>query len=82
MATLTPTERAELRRDVVRGDSPIDFDKGTINAALQAVEDWFEGERATVSAAIDAATSPYVFSNARKKKLVRFYLKLKFRKEA
>jgi len=40
MATLSADQRAALRREVARGESSIDFNKGQINAALQAVEDW------------------------------------------
>ena len=82
MAALTSEQRAELRRAVVRGESSITFTKPTIDAALQAVEDWFEGERAVVSAAIDAATTPHVFTNGQKKKMVRWFLQQKSKREA
>lgn len=76
MAILTPDQLADLRQQFVRamGPTPVDFTKATVNEALQAVEDWFEANRAALSAAIDAGSSPYTFTGQQKKALVAFWL--------
>ena len=76
MAQLTAVQLAEMRRRfVVRwGDDPVDFDKPTINAAFQAVEDWYEDNKAQISTDIDAATAPYTFTGQQKKLLGAYWL--------
>ena len=69
MVILNPLELAEVRRGVSKGESP-DWDKTTINAALQAIEDLIESSRVAISNAIDSATAPYVLGGAMKKNLV------------
>lgn len=82
MAVLTPMQLAELRRETVKNLSPpIDFNKSIINAALQAVEDWYEGEKSTVSGLIDTATSPFAFTNPQKKMMGAAYLIQKSKRE-
>lgn len=83
MAVLTIEQKVEFMQ-AMAADSPppIDWDKPTIYAAVQAIEDWFESERATVSTLIDTATSPFVFTNPQKKKLARWFLKQKSLREA
>jgi hypothetical protein len=80
MATLTAAELTELRQGSCR-EQTVDFTKATINAALQAIEDWYETNKATGSTAIDTATSPYVFSNPFKKRLFAYWNKQKFGRE-
>jgi len=80
MATLTAEELAELRRDICKGQRP-NFTKVTINSALQAVETWFEANRASIKTAINTSTAPYVFTNPMKKILIAHYLKQKFKRE-
>jgi len=53
---------------------PIDFEKLQSDQAFQAFEDWYEGEKSTVSALVDAATTPYVFTGRAKKLIGQTYL--------
>ena len=80
MVILNPVELAEVRRGVSKDEFP-DWNKATINAALQAIEDLIESSRAAISNTINAATSPYVFSAGMKKKLVAHYFAQKFRRD-
>lgn len=83
MAILTAEQLATLRQGIVRkmGNTPGGVTKATLNDALQALEDWYEGEKATVSGLIDAATAPYVFSAAHKKDIAAYYLLQKAARE-
>lgn len=76
MATLTAAQLAQLRQLFVRklDGVVIDFDKPTVNAALQSVEDWYEANKAQLSADIDAATAPYTFTAQQKKWLGAYWL--------
>ena len=80
MATISNKELAKIRRKVCKDTHP-DFKKETINLALQAIEDWFNGVKAGGSAAINVATSPYSFNAAQKKKLFAYWLEHKFNEE-
>jgi len=79
MAALTATQYARLRHELRRKwTTPIDFNKVTIDAAFQAMDDWFEAEKPTVSGLIDDATDPpKVFTNAEKKMIAGVYMILK-----
>ena len=80
MAVLTNQQLAELRKGGrANWTTPIDFDKPIINATFQAIEDWYEGQRAQVSSDIDAASTPKAFSNAEKKQIAAAFLQWKFR---
>ncbi len=91
MASLTVGELAELRQAMARGQVSVGWDKPTINVALQAIEDFFEGTitgpmvgstvKAAIAGAINAATVPFVFSGLQKKRLVAFWFRQKFRRE-
>lgn len=59
----------------------IDFHRGHLEAAYQAVEDLIENSRTAISNAIDTATTPYVFSNQNKKRIVAYYFLRKFAKD-
>jgi hypothetical protein len=80
MAVMTSDELVEIRRECAVGET-VTWDKATINIALQAIEDWFEANKADLVGAINTATSPFVFSNPQKKKLIAYWLKQKFRRE-
>lgn len=80
MAILTDLELAELRREVAKEVGTVTWDKATINAALQAIEDWYEGQRATVAGDINAATTPFVFTGLQKKKMAKHFIRQKFEK--
>ena len=80
MAILTSPQLAELRQDTSRDEHP-DWNKTIVNAALQSIEDRLEASRSIISADIDTATAPYVFSNAMKKKLFAYFMLRKFDRE-
>ena len=80
MAIISGSDLAKMRRECAKGKT-VNYTKADINTALQAVEDTFEGMRATLSAAIDAATSPLALTNAQKTTLVKFWLSNKFGRE-
>ena len=80
MAILTANEAAEIRQQMASGVVPLTWVKGQCNTALQAIEDWFETNRASLGAAIETAV-PGVFVAAQKKRLVAYYLLQKFRRE-
>jgi len=81
MAVLTQSELSEIRRGCAKNENP-NWTSPQIDAASQAIEDFFETTgKAAISIAIDAATSPFVFSNAIKKKSVAHWFKQKFRRE-
>ena len=77
---LSENELVELRQRMARATPIVPWKKVAINAALQAIEDWFEAERASLGQAIEAA-APGMFSIAQKKKLVAYWLEQKFRRE-
>ncbi len=80
MAVLTVDELARLRQDVEAETSPACV-KAVLNAASQAIEDYFENTaRAGLSAALDAATQPLgvTFSVVEKRRLVKVWLRRKF----
>lgn len=76
MATLTAIQLAEMRQRFVRklGDVAVDFSKPIVNAAFQAIEDWYEANKAQISTDIDAATAPYMFTAQQKKWLGAYWL--------
>jgi len=80
MAVMTSDELVELRQECAVGET-VSWNKATINTALQAVEDWFEANKASLAGEIDTATAPFTFTNAQKKKLVAYWLRQKFRRE-
>jgi hypothetical protein len=53
---------------------PVVWTKPVINLAFQAIEDWFEANKASGSAAVDAATAPFVFTGPQKKLLFAAWL--------
>lgn len=77
MAALTAPEFAPIRQrlaDLVRAPH---YRKAQVNAAVQAVEDWFEANQPALGTAIETA-APGVFSAAQKRLLVRAWLLSKF----
>jgi hypothetical protein len=78
MAVLTPTQLDKIRQEVCRNVTDVNFTKPQINAAIQAVEDWFEANRPAISTAINTATSPLVLTVAQKKQVVAYWLLYKF----
>lgn len=79
MAALT-VQQLRRARNGCETAMPLGYTKEHVNAALQAIEDWWElpATKAAISSAIDTATSPFVFTNAQKKKIGKFWLLEKF----
>jgi len=80
MATLTGVQLAEVRQEAARAAGVVTWTKPQANAALQAVEDWFEANRAALGAAVEAA-APGVFGAAHKRALLKYWLRQKFGRE-
>lgn len=78
MAILIPDQLAELRRETAKDQPTINWTKPQINAAIQAIEDFFENNRAALNGAINAGTAPFIFPNPIKAMLVKAWLKQKF----
>ena len=81
MAVLTAIQLAELRQKMSNLFPAVNYNKATINAGLQAIEDWFEANKAAGSTALDTATAPYVFTAAKKKTLFAIWLLQKYGRE-
>lgn len=81
MATLTADQLAEIRRSVSASLVTVNYTKPLINAALQAIEDWYEANKTVASTAVDTATSPFIFTNPQKKKIFCYWLFQKFKLE-
>lgn len=80
MAVLTTQQKAKLSQHVSKLMT-CDYTKAQVYAANQAIEDWFESQRASLTTAINAATSPYVFPPAIKKAMVAHFLAEKSQRE-
>lgn len=82
MAILTATELNRMQRRC-ESTMPVTYTKPQINPVVQAVEDWFEANRASLNTALTAAatTAGITLTAAQKKAIVAFYLELKFEKE-
>ena len=81
MAILTADQLTELRQRFAATLATLGVTKAEVNAALQAVEDYFENTaRAGFGAAIETAV-PAKFTAAQKKRLVAYWLLQKFTRE-
>ena len=79
MATLTANQLSTLRQQVAAEGVAIAYTKPNLNAAAQAVENYFETTaRAALNTAINAATAPLVLPAPVKAALVKHYLRQKF----
>ncbi len=75
MAVLDASQLANLRKRMQREwITPTDFNKSIVNATIQALEDWYEGERSVVSGLMNTASSPKSFTNAEKKLIAKQFL--------
>lgn len=79
MAILTLDQLAELRRGLASKQVTVNYDKPTINKALQAIEDAIESQKLSLSAKIDQATAPIVLSKVQKDLLVEPWFEQKFK---
>lgn len=90
MSVLTTQELDDIRLElnkhvnVKQAVWPSGTIKACINAALQAIEDWYETNKSEGSSDIDTATFPYgvTFTNTEKKWLFRFWMYRKYLREA
>mgnify|MGYP001605685944 FL=1 len=77
MVVLTVADLVPIRQACAKKVA-VNYTKPQINAAVQAVENWFEANRAGLSGVIDTATAPLVLSGAQKKAIVAYWLNYKF----
>lgn len=78
MAILSSVDLGAIRRDLEDEAIPINYTKGPINAAIQAIEDSFETTcKTALNNAIETA-APGAFTAAQKRAMVKRYLWLKF----
>jgi hypothetical protein len=74
MVALTTKQLAQIRQGMARGRASVPWDKPTVDAAIQALEEWFESEKGNVSIIINNATGGPVFTVTQKKKLVALFI--------
>lgn len=79
MAVLTAEQFAEIRKQVSGEETTITYVKNDVNDAIQAIEDWWEANQASLSSAIDTATS-VSFTNTQKKRIAKFWLRQRFQR--
>lgn len=81
MAVLNSLQLQELRAGCAQ-DMAVRYDKPTINAVMQAIEDTFGSlaVRNAISNAIDTASAPLVFTGPEKRFLVKHWLSSRFRR--
>lgn len=77
MATLSATELQQIRNGCAETQI-VNYTKTQINAAAQACEDFLANNAAAVSTAINAVTSPFVFTNAQKKAIFAYVVLQKY----
>ena len=81
MAVLTGPQLDAVRQPFVEEEAEGEaLRRQVLNAAIQAIEDTFSGAapHAAISNAIDAAISPATMAAARKRRLVKWWLKSRF----
>ncbi len=78
MAILTINEKTTLRKEFYKENITAEWEKETINKAMQAIEDWWFDNQASLSSAIDTATSPVSLTNPQKKAMSKYWLRNKF----
>lgn len=72
------------QRDTIRRlieEPTAEWSKAQADAAIEAVETWFQANRAGIAAEINTATSPFVIPNPVKDKIVKHWLRSKFDRE-
>ena len=80
MAILTERQVIEIRRSVAQ-ETTLRCDKEISKKAIQSIEDWFETSRTRILSEIDKFTSPFVFTDVEKKRLIKFWLLHKYNME-
>jgi hypothetical protein len=81
MAIISVSDLASLRQRCAADANSVTWTKAQVNAAIQALEDWFDTTgRAGAAAAIESA-APGVFTNAQKKLIGKYWLAQKSGRE-
>ena len=82
MAVLTSDQLATMRRQCALGET-VTWTKSQIDTALQAVEDWYENNKTSLSTAITAATTlkGITFTAAQQQKIGAFWFLQKASRE-
>ncbi len=76
---LTSKELTEIRQALQSSNTPADKTKTQINAAVEAIESYFETTcKPGINAAIESV-APATFTAGQKNKMVKFWLLSKFR---
>jgi len=78
MAVLTTGQLAALRHECEAESPNVNYTKVQINAALQAIEDWLEANRASLAVVINTATAPFIFTPTQKILLAKMWMRSKF----
>ena len=92
MSVLIPAELMVARHHCAKTFAVVAYTKPQINAALQAIENTMTGRLIVagdvmktipqiISSEIDAATTPFVFTNAQKRVLFALWADLKFQRD-
>lgn len=83
MAILTDKQKSDLRNGLeeTSAGGPVTYVKSEVNDAFQAIEDFIESNRTTVSSDIDTAVGGFIFTNAQKKFMFAYYCDQKFRRD-
>jgi len=78
MAILTDSQKVAIVRRVASDRSGVSYTRPTSYLALQAIEDWFEANRASLVTAMNTAIAPATMTNPEKAAMVKFWLQQKF----
>ena len=85
MSVLTSAQLKQVRRLVAEQleyTADVNFTRSEFHAAIQALEDWYEGERSALNQLLNAATSPTRMSTQIKAALVLVFIRAKMDREA
>ena len=77
MGMLLNTEFGSIRQVCSKEMPEVNYTKQDINSAVQALEDWWVISELGVSATIDNATAPFVFTVEQKNSILNSWLKSK-----
>jgi hypothetical protein len=77
MALLPNLVKDEIRQHCAKEAPLVGYTKEAINNGIQAIEDWFETNRASLNTAINTATSPVIMSAQTRRHMVMAWLKYK-----
>ena len=78
MAVIDNQNLQRMRQFCAAGNLEIAHSKTQGNNAVQAIEDWFDGNRPGLNGQLNAATAPLILSSTVKRKLLAAWLNFKF----